>query len=71
MLISGEFGEVNMTEIILKEESYNIIGACMRVHAKLGTGFLEALYQETLERELTKSNFPFSRQHKLALLLRW
>jgi len=56
-----------MTEIILKEESYNIIGACMRVHAKLGSGFLEAVYQEALERELTKNNLPYSRQHKLAL----
>ena len=56
-----------MTEIILKEESYNIIGACMRVHAKLGSGFLEAVYQEALEKEFTKSNLPFNRQQKLSL----
>jgi len=56
-----------MAEIILKEESYNIIGACMRVHATLGSGFLEAVYQEALEKELTKSNLPYSRQYKLAL----
>lgn len=56
-----------MTKIILKEESYNIIGACMRVHAKLGSGFLEAVYQEALEKELTKSNLPYSRQPKLTL----
>ena len=47
-----------MTEIIYKEESYKIVGACMRVHANLGAGFLEAVYQEALEREFGKSNIP-------------
>ena len=56
-----------MTEIIFKEESYNIIGACMRVHAELGSGFLEAVYQEALEKEFNKSNLPYTRQQKLSL----
>ncbi len=56
-----------MTEIIFKDESYKIIGACMRVHAELGTGFLEAVYQESLERELKKSDIPFKKQKKLTL----
>ena len=57
-----------MTEIIYKEESYKIVGACMRVHANLGAGFLEAVYQEALEREFGKSNIPFVRQKKLSLV---
>jgi len=56
-----------MTEIIYKEESYQIIGACMRVHSNLGAGFLEAVYQEALEREFTKCNIPYVRQQKLSL----
>lgn len=56
-----------MTEIIYKEESYKIIGACMKVHAELGSGFLEAVYQEALEKEFIKSNLPFRRQQKLSL----
>ena len=37
-----------MTEIILKEESYKIIGICMEVHNNLGMGFKEAVYKDAL-----------------------
>ena len=57
-----------MTEIIYKEESYKIIGACMRVHADLGFGFLEAVYQEALEKEFIKSKIPYERHRKLSLV---
>jgi GxxExxY protein len=39
----------------------------MRVHSDLGNGFLEAVYQESLERELINSDIPFKRQRKLSL----
>ena len=56
-----------MTEIIYKDESYKIIGACFNVHSQLGPGFLEAVYQEALEREFAKQNIPFLRQKKLTI----
>src|SRR5260370_4249630 len=37
-----------MTEIIYKEESYAIIGACFKVYNEKGCGFLEPVYQECL-----------------------
>ena len=37
-----------MTEIIYKEESYAIVGACFEVYNEKGSGFLEPVYQECL-----------------------
>jgi GxxExxY protein len=54
-----------MTEILFKEESYKIIGACMEVHKKLGSGFLESVYAEALEMEFKKVNIPCEREKKL------
>ncbi len=56
-----------MVDILFKDESYAIIGACIKVHTELGAGFLEAVYQEALEKEFTKRNIPFLRQPKLSI----
>ena len=54
-------------KILYKEESFKIIGACMKVHRSLGAGFLEAVYEEALEKEFLIQNIPFKRQLKLEL----
>jgi len=56
-----------MADIIYREESYAIIGACMRVHQGLGSGFLEAVYHESLMKEFQNSGIPFESQKKLSL----
>ena len=54
--------------IIYKDESYKIIGACMEVHNNLGCGFLEAVYQEALEIEFERREIPFVREKLLKIL---
>jgi len=54
-----------MAEILYKDESYKIIGACMEVHKKLGSGFLESVYAEALELEFKKVNIPYDHEKKL------
>ena len=54
-----------MAEILYKNESYKIIGACMEVHKKLGSGFLERVYFEALELEFKKADISFEREKKL------
>ena len=40
-----------MAELILKDESYKLIGICMEVHRELGMGFKEVVYKDALEIE--------------------
>jgi len=54
-------------KILFKDESYKIIGICMNVHSSLGTGFLEAVYSEVLEREFKSNNIPFEKERKLEI----
>jgi GxxExxY protein len=51
-----------MPEIIYKDEVYKIVGAAMDVYNELGSGFLEAVYQEAMEIELGNRGVPFRRQ---------
>jgi GxxExxY protein len=48
-----------MTDIIYREESYRIMGACFEVYREKGCGFLEAVFQECMELELSTQAIPF------------
>jgi len=54
-------------KIIYQEESYAIQGAIFEVYREMGSGFLEAVYQECLEMELKNRNIPFVAQPHLEL----
>ena len=53
--------------IILKEESYKIVGAAFKVYNWLGHGFLEAVYQEALEVEFHRQWIPYEREKELKI----
>lgn len=57
-----------MSDLILKDEVYAIVGAAMEVYWQLGTGFLEPVYQEALEIELRRRGIPFKAQKRLVIL---
>jgi GxxExxY protein len=54
-----------MAELIYKDEVYAIVGAAQEVYYQLGTGFLEAVYQEAMEIELRRRNIPVEPQKQL------
>jgi GxxExxY protein len=55
------------SNIIYKEESYRVIGACFEVYREKGCGFVEPVYQECLEFELGLQQIPFQPQVELSL----
>lgn len=50
-----------------KEVTYNIIGIAMRIHRELGSGFLEAVYEEALIAELNENNISYRNQIPLEI----
>lgn len=56
-----------MGKLKFEDESYRIRGAVFEVYREMGCGFLEAVYQECLEKEFTKAKIPFVTQAELTL----
>lgn len=50
-----------------ERETYAVIGAAMEVHACLGKGYLEAVYQEAMALEMTARGIPFIEQPQMRI----
>jgi GxxExxY protein len=59
-----------MAELLFKEEVYELVGAAMRVYNELGSGFLEAVYQEAYEIECADSNVPVKPRQEIQIKYR-
>lgn len=51
-----------MSQIIYREESYQIMGVLFDVHSNLGGGFSEIVYKDALEYEFQNLNIPYERE---------
>ena len=57
-------------KVLFKEESFTLQGAIYDVYREMGSGFLEAVYQECLAIEFRRRNIPFEAQKNLSLAYR-
>ncbi len=56
-----------MDNLVYKEESYKIMGACFEVYKEKGCGFLESVYHECLGMEFEIEGIPFLRNKAMPL----
>jgi GxxExxY protein len=54
-----------MVEYKFKEITEKIIGSAMKVHAALGNGFQEVIYQRALEIEMKDAGLSFAREFNM------
>ena len=57
-----------MERFLYEKESYAIRGCLMSVFNELGSGFLEKVYQEALEREFIEKKIPYKREAPLIIM---
>ena len=50
------------------ERTYKIIGAALEVHKELGSGFLEAVYHEALEKEFKLQGIPYQSKPEVEIV---
>ncbi len=63
----------NVTEstgLVLKDESYKVLGACMNVYSDKGVGFMADVYQDCLEIELGLQNIKYQSKKPLDIMYR-
>ena len=53
--------------MLYESECFEIIGLCMKVHRKLGHGFLESVYKDALEIEFNLAGVPYTREHEFKI----
>ena len=68
LVVGKEVSLWQKMKLLYKEETYKIQGAIYEVNKEIGSGFLEAVYQECLEQELHNRGIPYQAQQPLTIL---
>jgi GxxExxY protein len=64
---TNECREIQMGELLFKEDVFRIVSAAFEVHNESGAGFAEAVYQEAMQIELAAKQIPFEPQKILRI----
>lgn len=56
-----------MSELLFKEESYRIIGICMKIHSTLGIGLKEINYKDAMEIDFIENDIFFEREKRFSV----
>ena len=56
-----------MNDNLLQQEGYHLMGAAFEVYNEKGCGFLEEVYHECLERELSRRKIPWQSKPMLTI----
>jgi GxxExxY protein len=56
-----------VSKVLYKEECYQIQGAIFEVYRELGCGFIEAVYEESLAKELSSRGILYCEQPELSI----
>ena len=51
-----------MSELLYKEEIFQLVGFCMEIHRELGKGHSELIYKDAFVVELSRAAIPFLRE---------
>ena len=57
-----------MSDELFKQEGYDLMAAAFEVYNKMGSGFLEDVYQECLALELSARKIPWIAKPKLSIV---
>jgi len=58
---------MNATAELYQQQGYDFMAAAFEVHTEMGHGFLEEVYHESLELELSQRGIPHTSKPKLSL----
>ena len=56
-----------MSKLILGDETFAVIGAAIEVHRVLGPGFLEKVYHEAMQLELSARGIPYEAERLIGI----